>query len=104
MIRVLITLLLLAALTSNGIRLPLCKISSTTSVYEDSPTETAEVMIIIRVPILVAASHECGIRERVVLENTTDVPVWHMFTEGSHGGFVIVEPGQTVTVDVVRCE
>jgi len=50
-----------------------------------------------------AAPRECSISERIVLENTTDTPVTHTFTRGSHSGFVIVLPGQTVTVDVVRC-
>jgi len=50
------------------------------------------------------ASRKCGISERVVLESTTDISVWHTFTRGAHQGFVILSPGQTVTVDVVWCE
>jgi len=51
-----------------------------------------------------SAARECGISERVVLENTTDAPITHTFERGSHEGFVVVVPGQTVTVDIVRCE
>ena len=47
---------------------------------------------------------KCSISERVVLENATDAPVTHIFTRGLHEGFVVVSPGQTIIVDIVRCE
>lgn len=52
----------------------------------------------------VQARVECGISEQVILENTTDASVTHTFTRGSHEGFVVLSPGQSVTVDVVWCE
>ncbi len=55
------------------------------------------ILVIRRVP-------ECGISETLVLENTTDAPVTHLFTRGAHEGFVTLLPGQTITVDVVRCK
>lgn len=51
-----------------------------------------------------AMNRECGISERVTLENTTEAPITYTFTRGSHDGFVVVQPGQTVTVDVVWCK
>jgi len=51
-----------------------------------------------------AATHECGISERVVLENTTDASVTYSFSRGAHDGFVTLLPGQSVTVDVVWCK
>lgn len=50
------------------------------------------------------AQTRCGISERIILENTTNAPVTHSFARGSHEGFVILLPGQTVTIDVVWCE
>lgn len=49
------------------------------------------------------APDECGISERVVLENTTDASVTYTFSRGTHKGFVVLLPGQTITVDVVYC-
>lgn len=51
-----------------------------------------------------APRKKCGICERVILYNPTDVPVMHTFKRGSHEGFVIVNPGQELMVDVVWCE
>ena len=43
----------------------------------------------------------CGISERITLENTTDTNATYVFTRGTHEGFVVVEPGQTIVVDVI---
>lgn len=51
-----------------------------------------------------ASPSKCGVSERVVLDNATDTAVWHTFTRGAHEGFVVVQPGQIVTVDIVWCE
>lgn len=61
------------------------------------------VMVILMTSPVSAMTH-CGVGERVVLENTTENAITHTFTRGSHEGFVVVEPGQTVTVDLVWCE
>ena len=46
---------------------------------------------------------ECGVSERIVLENTSDVAQTFTFQRGTHEGLVKLQPGQTVTVDIVEC-
>jgi len=61
------------------------------------------IIIVLMTSPALATTH-CGVSERIVLENTTDISMTHAFTRGSHEGFVIVEPGQIITIDLVWCE
>ena len=58
------------------------------------------VLLVGAVPVA-ADAPGCGETETVILENVSDAPVTYTFTRGTHSGFVIVLPGQTVTTDLV---
>ncbi len=62
------------------------------------------LVLVILMTSSVSVVPQCGISERVTLENTTDISITCTFTRGSHEGLVVVEPGQVVTVDLVWCE